>query len=168
LYEQKYGDFIFSGWFSSLCTLSSAERFQGSCKWFNGLRGFGFITGEDGRDVFVHQSDIVSTSWRNLLVGQRVEYEVVEEKGRLKAKKVTAPGGVTLSSKTKSKKDGFCFDSVNGNCRYGVKCKYVHEMRSSGTGQSSNARDDIGMGRFLCFDFLEGKCRSGKRCNFEL
>ena len=56
-----------------------AERIQGTVKWFNGDKGFGFISREGGDDVFVHFSAIKSSGFRNLSEGQRVEFEV--EKG---------------------------------------------------------------------------------------
>ncbi len=56
-----------------------AERIQGTVKWFNGDKGFGFISREGGDDVFVHFSAIKSNGFRNLSEGQRVEFEV--EKG---------------------------------------------------------------------------------------
>lgn len=47
----------------------------GTVKWFNASKGFGFIAPEDGSaDLFVHQSDIVSSGFRELTEGQRVEF----------------------------------------------------------------------------------------------
>ncbi|QSO54713.1 cold-shock protein [Alicyclobacillus curvatus] len=51
---------------------------QGTVKWFNGDKGFGFIEVEGGNDVFVHFSAIQSDGFRTLEEGQRVEFEVVE------------------------------------------------------------------------------------------
>lgn len=50
---------------------------QGTVKWFNDSKGFGFIETETGEDVFVHQSSIQSAGFRSLSEGQRVEFEVV-------------------------------------------------------------------------------------------
>ncbi|MER7514718.1 cold-shock protein [Streptomyces lavendulae] len=50
---------------------------QGTVKWFNGEKGFGFISpDEGGADVFVHYSAITGTGFRNLEENQRVQYEV--------------------------------------------------------------------------------------------
>lgn len=50
---------------------------QGTVKWFNGEKGFGFITPDDGTaDVFVHFSAIQSDGYRSLEENQRVEFEV--------------------------------------------------------------------------------------------
>lgn len=57
----------------------------GTVKWFNEEKGYGFIAGEDKNDVFVHYSDIVATGYRKLEKGQKVEYEVTEHNGRMKA-----------------------------------------------------------------------------------
>lgn len=51
---------------------------QGTVKWFNGDKGFGFISVEGGNDVFVHFSAIQSDGFRTLEEGQHVEFEVVE------------------------------------------------------------------------------------------
>ena len=49
----------------------------GTVKWFNGEKGFGFITQDDGgNDVFVHFSAVAGSGYRNLEEGQKVEYDV--------------------------------------------------------------------------------------------
>ncbi len=59
-----------------------SERIEGSIKWFNSSKGYGFITQEGGEDVFVHYSAIRGTGYRTLEEGQRVEFEVsVGDKG---------------------------------------------------------------------------------------
>lgn len=49
-----------------------------SVKWFNDARGFGFLVGEDGRDIFVHYSVIEMAGFRTLQPGERVEFELGE------------------------------------------------------------------------------------------
>lgn len=49
---------------------------NGTIKWFNNRKGYGFITGEDGADVFVHYSGINGTGYRTLATGQEVSYDV--------------------------------------------------------------------------------------------
>ncbi|MBW0101933.1 MULTISPECIES: cold-shock protein [Pseudonocardia] len=50
---------------------------QGTVKWFNGEKGFGFIAPDDGSaDVFVHYSEIDASGFRSLDEGQKVEFEV--------------------------------------------------------------------------------------------
>ncbi len=51
---------------------------QGTVKWFNSEKGFGFITGEDGADVFAHFSQINSSGYKSLEEGQKVSYDVVK------------------------------------------------------------------------------------------
>lgn len=54
----------------------------GKVKWFNSAKGYGFITGEDGTEVFVHFSAINGDGYKSLEDGQAVSYEVNEgEKG---------------------------------------------------------------------------------------
>ena len=50
----------------------------GKVKWFNAAKGYGFITGEDGTEVFVHFSAIQGDGYKTLDDGQAVEYEVNE------------------------------------------------------------------------------------------
>lgn len=55
---------------------------RGVVKWFDPVKGYGFIAGDDGSDVFIHQSNILMKGFRNLEVGQRVIYQVEStEKG---------------------------------------------------------------------------------------
>jgi CspA family cold shock protein len=51
---------------------------QGTVKWFNAEKGFGFIEVEGGNDVFVHFSAIQGDGYKSLDEGQRVEFNVVE------------------------------------------------------------------------------------------
>jgi CspA family cold shock protein len=53
-----------------------SERVTGTVKWFNGSKGYGFISREDGEDVFVHHSAIQAEGFRNLEEGQRVEFTI--------------------------------------------------------------------------------------------
>jgi len=55
---------------------------KGKVKWFNESKGYGFITCEDGKDVFVHYSSIQGDGFKTLWEGQDVEFDVVPgEKG---------------------------------------------------------------------------------------
>lgn len=49
---------------------------QGTVKWFNSEKGFGFISEDNGKDVFVHYSQIDAAGFRSLDEGQRVEFEI--------------------------------------------------------------------------------------------
>lgn len=55
------------------------EEFKtGTVKWFNTNKGFGFILSDDGKDVFVHYSDIINDGFKNLSEGDTVTYKIVE------------------------------------------------------------------------------------------
>ncbi len=51
---------------------------QGKVKWFNPEKGYGFIEVEEGKDVFVHYSEIQEEGFKPLEEGQEVEFEIVE------------------------------------------------------------------------------------------
>ena len=66
----------------------------GTVKWFNSSKGFGFITPDDGgEDLFVHQTEIKSEGFRTLQEGEKVGYEPIEDKGKMKAVNVTSTDG---------------------------------------------------------------------------
>ncbi len=67
-----------------------AEREVGTVKWFNDSKGFGFISRENGTDVFVHFSSIRGEGYRSLEDGQQVEFEVVEGDKGLQSQDVVA------------------------------------------------------------------------------
>ncbi|OGX39224.1 MAG: cold-shock protein [Omnitrophica WOR_2 bacterium RIFCSPHIGHO2_02_FULL_52_10] len=50
----------------------------GTVKWFNNQKGYGFITPEEGNDVFVHHSEIQGDGYKSLEEGQKVEFEIAE------------------------------------------------------------------------------------------
>lgn len=57
---------------------------NGTVKWFNSEKGYGFITDDNGQDIFVHYSEIVGDGYRNLEEGQSVVYTIGEnEKGEM-------------------------------------------------------------------------------------
>jgi CspA family cold shock protein len=53
-----------------------AERIQGTVKWFNNAKGFGFIAREGGKDVFVHFSAISADGYKTLNEGDKVEFNI--------------------------------------------------------------------------------------------
>lgn len=61
---------------------------SGPVKWFDSKKGFGFIVGPDGQDVFVHFSVIEGDGFRSLKDGEMVEYEVMQGAKGLSAKQV--------------------------------------------------------------------------------
>ncbi len=66
-----------------------SEREQGTVKWFNGSKGFGFIERAEGPDVFVHFSALADNGgYRNLEEGQRVEFTVTQGQKGLQAEDV--------------------------------------------------------------------------------
>lgn len=57
--------------------MEAVQMVNGTVKWFNGQKGFGFITTEDGNDVFVHFSEIQKDGFRTLEEGEKVQFEIV-------------------------------------------------------------------------------------------
>jgi cold shock protein len=66
-----------------------SERFQGTVKWFNAAKGYGFIGRDGGEDVFVHFSSIQMDGYRRLEEGQQVEFTVEQGPKGLQAASVT-------------------------------------------------------------------------------
>lgn len=64
----------------------------GKVKWFNDQKGYGFIEGSDGRDVFVHYSSIDGDGYRSLQEGAEVEYDVVTDQKGPRADNVRVVG----------------------------------------------------------------------------
>src|SRR5688572_28728225 len=67
---------------------STAMPEQGTVKWFNDAKGYGFIVRERGADVFVHHASIIAEGFRTLSEGDRVSFDVVEGPKGLQAKNV--------------------------------------------------------------------------------
>jgi cold shock protein len=65
-----------------------AERKQGSVKWFNSTKGFGFISQEGGDDVFVHYQSIVGDGYKTLNENDKVEFSVTQGPKGLQASEV--------------------------------------------------------------------------------
>ncbi|CAM4066229.1 cold-shock protein [Streptococcus penaeicida] len=65
---------------------------QGTVKWFNAEKGFGFITQEDGADVFAHFSAIQTDGFKTLDEGQKVEFDVEQGQRGLQATNITKIG----------------------------------------------------------------------------
>ncbi len=66
------------------------ERFmsEGTVKWFNPRKGYGFITAENGKDIFVHYADISGEGYKTLVEGDLVSFDVVEGEKGLRAENV--------------------------------------------------------------------------------
>ncbi|KAG6647157.1 cold shock protein 1-like [Carya illinoinensis] len=119
------------------------ERSTGVVRWFNDVKGFGFITPDDGgEDLFVHQSAIKCEGFRSLAEGERVEFQIelgVNE--RTKAVNVTGPDGSPLQG---NKKDG-----------------YIRSGRGGGGGWRSGGCYNCGDPRHLARDCYKGNSGGG-------
>jgi cold shock CspA family protein len=76
---------------------TDSEIHKGSVKWFDTVKGFGFITHDDGgEDIFVHQTAIQAEGFRSLADGEPVEFQIEVSGGKTKAVSVTSSGGEPL------------------------------------------------------------------------
>jgi CspA family cold shock protein len=66
----------------------SNGKIDGTVKWFNPRKGYGFIATPDGRDIFVHYSSISSDGYKTLTEGDSVTFEIVEGDKGLRAENV--------------------------------------------------------------------------------
>lgn len=62
---------------------------KGIVKWFNDQKGFGFITPENGKDIFVHHSSIQADGYKSLAEGQAVEFDIAQGPKGEQAQNVT-------------------------------------------------------------------------------
>ncbi|MGL1861618.1 MAG: cold shock domain-containing protein [Pseudodesulfovibrio sp.] len=60
-------------------------RIEGEVSWFNEQKGFGFITGDDGEEIFVHYTEIVRDGFQTLATGERVSYTITDQETGPKA-----------------------------------------------------------------------------------
>jgi len=66
---------------------------EGTVKWFNPRKGYGFITAENGKDIFVHYADIAGEGYKTLVEGDSVSFDIVEGEKGLRAENVIPKGG---------------------------------------------------------------------------
>jgi len=166
------------------------RRMIGNCKWFNDLRGFGFIGGTDGREYFVHQSSIVTKGYRNLEVNQEVEFEVIVDNNKLKAVNVTAPGGLKLKSGGRKPQKSCVTHKKWTSYLHGSYTKFSNADQN--TGNLPNAKRHFSGGgsissktfgcrghtsaaaqreeqllRGICYSWRRGECHRGELCRFD-
>lgn len=132
-----------------MATKTRGQRFTGACKFWNAIKGFGFLTDDDGGpDLFVSQHDIVTgdDGFRALTAGQRVEciYDIADD-GKPIAKTVTGPKGKALPSfkdmYTAKKKIG-ASKPPDPNKLYG-SIKWFNEGKSFGFIVPKSGGDDL-------------------------
>ena len=75
---------------------------DGTVKWFNPRKGYGFLATPDGRDVFVHYSSISGDGYRTLGEGDPVTFDIVEGEKGLRAENVVATSAEAPEEKTES------------------------------------------------------------------
>jgi CspA family cold shock protein len=66
---------------------------EGTVKWFNQRKGYGFLSAGDGRDIFVHYSNISGEGFKNLSEGDSVSFDIVEGEKGPRAENVVATSG---------------------------------------------------------------------------
>jgi len=76
---------------------------DGKVKWFNPRKGYGFVAGADGRDIFVHYSSISGDGYRTLVEGDTVSFDIVEGEKGLRAENVVVKSA--SASKSESGKE---------------------------------------------------------------
>jgi len=69
----------------------------GKVKWFDPKKGYGFIVGDEGQDVFVHYTSIIGSGFRALKDGETVDYELMKGDKGFQARNVARPAAVPSS-----------------------------------------------------------------------
>ena len=75
---------------------------EGTVKWFNPRKGYGFIATEDGRDIFVHYGSISGEGYKTLVEGDQVSFDVVQSEKGLRAENVVPISSSKSSSSSES------------------------------------------------------------------
>lgn len=83
---------------------TGGRRIVGQVKWFNVKKGWGFIIGENGEDIFVHQSGVNKAGFRSLDDGEYVEYEIRSTDKGPEACNITGPSGSTVLGSQRRKR----------------------------------------------------------------
>jgi len=108
------------------------KRLLGRALWFANKMGFGFIQHE-GIDYFVHYTDIQMKGWRSLSPDDEVEFELENQNGRIKAVRVTGPGGkMRERPKNEQRAIKVCAQDLKGLCRRGAQCRFTHIAELAG------------------------------------
>jgi len=84
---------LYAGEFLRLKGVYLSLRLTGKVKWFNENKGYGFILQDNGKDVFVHYSEIREEGYRTLAEGEEVEFEVTDSPKGPQAKDVVRNTG---------------------------------------------------------------------------
>lgn len=121
------------------------ERASGKVKWFSQEKGFGFVTREDGTDIFVHHSGITGHGFKTLEQGERVEFDILEEPKGLKAQNLVrldaAAGGAGEGGLDDDDNIGNRIDSAPRTGGYGNGGGYGGGRGGDGYG-NRGGRDD--------------------------
>jgi CspA family cold shock protein len=78
---------------------------EGTVKWFNPRKGYGFIADKEGRDIFVHYASISGDGYKTLNEGETVSFDVVEGEKGLRAENVVSKAAASSQTKATSKNE---------------------------------------------------------------
>ncbi|PFH33522.1 cold-shock DNA-binding domain-containing protein [Besnoitia besnoiti] len=125
--------------------MSAAAVSKGVCKWFDSKKGYGFITADDGTDLFVHQSEIRAEGFRSLAEGEEVEFVVqTSSDGRQKAVNVTGPNGSAVQGESRRAPRGGGYGGGYSNNGYGGSNRGYGGGGGYGYGGSPGGYDNNG------------------------
>lgn len=123
------------------------SRDNGTVKWFSQEKGFGFVTREDGTDIFVHHSGISGRGFKTLEQGEPVEFDVIEEPKGLKAANLVRLNAPEGGSEEAGMGQGGGYGGASSGGGYGGSSDSYGNRAGSGGGYGSGNRSSGGAGR---------------------
>jgi len=118
---------------------------EGTVKWFNPRKGYGFIADKEGRDIFVHYASISGEGYKSLNEGEPVSFDVVEGEKGLRAENVipkAAASGKETEAASQSKATSESSEATSESSEAASESSEATSESSEATSESSETAED--------------------------